>query len=370
MTLATPIEVRRLGRVEYGDGLRLQEQWADAVHAGRARDALFLLEHDNVLTLGRGASSKSAGDPSTHANILRSPEALAGMDVAIFDTPRGGDVTFHGHGQIVGYPIFNLAASRETKDVRRHVRALEEMMIRTAADWGVKAERVDGLTGVWVGRDKIGAIGVRVAKWITSHGFALNVTTDLKWFDLIVPCGIKDRGVTTLARAAGREMPMAEVEDRLEFHAGEIFGRDLARRDVSLTTVGVVVRRGAETLCLERTVERGGFWQIVTGRIEKGETAAQAAAREVEEETGFRVPVTPLGYEHAFAIENPAALGLDASGPPSLGREIVFVADVPAGAESRVAPDEHRRHAWCAATEAIARVKHAGHKRAIKLTTR
>ena len=352
--LTAPIEIRRLGRVEYEDGLRLQEIWTAAVHAGVARDTLFLLEHDDVITLGRGGDS---------SNILFSRNALAEKGVTVHETGRGGDVTFHGPGQIVGYPIFNLAVSRETKDVRRHVRALEELMIRTAADFGVRAERVDGLTGVWVGRNKLGAIGVRVAKWITSHGFAFNVNSDLARFDLIVPCGISDRGVTSLRKELGHVIPLAEVEDRLEQNAAEIFARDLSRRDVHLTTVAVLVRRGAEVLCLKRTAARGGFWQIVTGRIESGETARQAAARELREETGFEVGVKPLEYEHAFALENPEALGLRA---PALGREMVFVAEAPPGAASRVAPDEHEEHAWLSREAALARVRHAGHKRAIR----
>jgi lipoyl(octanoyl) transferase len=141
----------------------------------------------------------------------------------VHETGRGGDITYHGPGQIVGYPIIDLQPDR--CDVHRYVRDLEEVLIRTAADYDVRAHRVEGLTGVWVGRDKLAAIGVRIARWVTSHGFALNVTTDLEFFDLIVPCGIADRGVTSLTRLVGRPLDRASVEDRILAHFAEVFGR-------------------------------------------------------------------------------------------------------------------------------------------------
>ena len=137
------------------------------------------------------------------------------------ETGRGGDITYHGPGQIVGYPILELAPER--RDVHRYIRDLEEVLIRTAADFGVDATRVPGLTGVWVGTDKLAAIGVRISRWVTSHGFALNVTTDLEYFDLIVPCGIADRGVTSLARLRGGPFDIRPVEDRLAAHFAEVF---------------------------------------------------------------------------------------------------------------------------------------------------
>src|SRR5262249_29348953 len=136
---------------------------------------------------------------------------------------RGGDVPYHGPGQVVGYPIIDLKPDRA--DVHRYVRDLEEVLIRVAADYGIAAARVDGLTGVWVGREKLAAIGVRIARWVTSHGFALNVTTDLDCFDLIVPCGIADRGVTSLARLTGRPIDRAEVETRVVAHLARVFDR-------------------------------------------------------------------------------------------------------------------------------------------------
>jgi len=210
------MEVRRLGRVGYADGLALQRALVEDRRAGRVDDLLLLLEHPHVLTLGvRGDRGRS--------HILAPPELLDSRGVEVHETGRGGDITYHGPGQIVGYPILDLRPDR--CDVHRYVRDLEEVLIRVAADFGVAASRVEGLTGVWVGRDKLAAIGVRIARWITSHGFALNVSTDLDYFNLIVPCGIADRGVTSLARLLGRPVDRVSVEDRIAAHFAAVFDR-------------------------------------------------------------------------------------------------------------------------------------------------
>jgi lipoyl(octanoyl) transferase len=210
------LEVRRLGRVPYADALVLQRSLVDDRRAGRVDDLLLLLEHPHVLTLGvRGDGGRS--------HILATSDALGSRGVEIHETGRGGDVTYHGPGQIVGYPIMDLQPDR--CDVHRYVRDIEEVLIRTAGDYGVEAGRVEGLTGVWVGRDKLAAIGVRIARWVTSHGFAFNVTTELEYFNLIVPCGIADRGVTSLARLLGRPVDRLEVEDRIVAHFGDVFAR-------------------------------------------------------------------------------------------------------------------------------------------------
>jgi lipoyl(octanoyl) transferase len=151
------------------------------------------------------------------------PERLASLGVEVHETGRGGDITYHGPGQIVGYPIVDLRPDR--CDVHRYVRDLEEVLIRVAGDYGVTASRIEGLTGVWVGGDKLAAIGVRVARWITSHGFAFNVSTNLDHFKLIVPCGIADRGVTSLAELLRRDIDRADVEDRIALHFAEVFDR-------------------------------------------------------------------------------------------------------------------------------------------------
>jgi lipoyl(octanoyl) transferase len=208
------IEVRRLGVVPYAEALALQREMVEERRAGRVGDLLLLLEHPHVLTLGvRGDGGRS--------NILVSAEALAERAVDVHETGRGGDITYHGPGQLVGYPIIDLKPDR--CDVHRYVRDLEEVLIRVAADYDIKAERVRGLTGVWVGGSKLAAIGVRIARWITSHGFALNVTTDLEYFKMIVPCGIADRGVTSLAALLGRPVPTGDVEERVVRHFEEIF---------------------------------------------------------------------------------------------------------------------------------------------------
>ncbi len=203
--------VRRLGRVSYEDGLALQAKLVEERRAGAIPDTLLLLEHPPVITLG----VKTRQGPK---HIVATPAELAREGVTVHESGRGGDVTYHGPGQLVGYPILDLAPDR--KDVHRYVRDIEEVLIRAAAAFGIEAIRVKGLTGVWVApppgeggtEEKLAAIGVRISRWITSHGFALNVSTDLSHFNLIVPCGITDHGVTSLERRLGRPVTMAEAE--------------------------------------------------------------------------------------------------------------------------------------------------------------
>jgi len=213
------LEVRRLGVVPYDEALAMQRQLVEERRAGRVPDLLLLLQHPAVITLG------VKGDGG-RANIVATGERLAELGIAVHETGRGGDVTYHGPGQIVGYPILDLKPDR--CDVHRYVRDLEEVMIRVCADYGVTAGRIVGLTGTWVGAEKIGAIGVRLSRWITSHGFAFNVSTDLDHFKLIVPCGISDRGVTSLQRATGRHLSLIEAEDAFVRRFQEVFERELA----------------------------------------------------------------------------------------------------------------------------------------------
>lgn len=208
------LDVRRLGRISYAEGLELQQALVAQRAAGEIDDVLLLLQHPHVLTLG-----VKAGESRQH--VLATPARLAELGVEVHETGRGGDVTYHGPGQIVGYPIISLKPDR--CDVHQYVRDLEECMIRVTADYGFTAGRIPGLTGAWVGAEKIGAIGVRIQRWVTSHGFAFNVNTDLDFFKLIVPCGISDRGVTSLQRLVGREIPIPEVEDRFIDHFRQMF---------------------------------------------------------------------------------------------------------------------------------------------------
>jgi lipoyl(octanoyl) transferase len=201
----------------YEEALALQCEIVEDRRAGRVGDVLLLVEHPHVITVG---VRRDGG----RAHIRAAPELLAALGIEVHEAGRGGDVTYHGPGQLVGYPIIDLSPDRQ--DVHRYVRDLEEVLLRVAADAGVSARRVDGMTGVWAGPDKLASIGVRISRWITSHGFALNVTTDLAFFDLIVPCGIAGRGVTSLARL-GCKLKPGEVADLVVARFAEVFERQV-----------------------------------------------------------------------------------------------------------------------------------------------
>lgn len=211
------LEVRRLGLVPYGDAEELQRKLVADRQRHLIADQLLLLEHPPVITRGVRAGAD---------NILASPSVLRQRRVEIHDARRGGDVTYHGPGQLVGYPILLLKPDR--CDVHRYVRDLEEVVIRAVAEFDVRATRIPGLTGVWVGNDKLAAMGVRLSRWVTSHGFALNVTTDLDDFTLIRPCGLTDRGVTSLARLTRAEIPVAAVAACVARRFAEVFEREIA----------------------------------------------------------------------------------------------------------------------------------------------
>ena len=200
---------RDAGLLPYGDALALQKETVRRRVAKEISDTLLLVEHPPVITLGK----------------MSKPEHLLSTrpDVEVVKTPRGGDVTFHGPGQIVGYPILDLTALNQ--DLKKYLGKLEEVMIRAVARYGVQAGRQEGMTGAWVGDRKIGAIGVRVEKWVTSHGFALNANTDLSGFDLIIPCGLKGKGVTSIARETGREVDLDELRRSVVEIFGDVFGR-------------------------------------------------------------------------------------------------------------------------------------------------
>jgi len=212
------LEVHRLGTVSYADGIDLQKRLVEQRKAGLIPDQILLLEHPPVITLG----VKTRDD---RRHIVATPQTLEDEGVEVFESGRGGDVTYHGPGQLVGYPIVDLRPDR--CDVHRYVRDLEQMLIQAVARFNVVAERLPGLTGIWVGDEKLAAIGVRIAKWITSHGFALNVTTKLEHFDLIVPCGIADKGVTSLAKLTGQPIDIAAVIPAVVEAFAEVFDRSI-----------------------------------------------------------------------------------------------------------------------------------------------
>jgi lipoyl(octanoyl) transferase len=209
------IVVRELGTTAYAAGLALQADLVRARRSGALDDQLLLLEHPHVITLGTAAHAE---------HVLLDAAARAARGIELFETGRGGDVTYHGPGQLVGYPIIDLKPDR--CDLHRYLRDIEEVLIRVLAGYGVAADRVAGMTGVWVGGDKIAAIGVRVSSgWITSHGFAFNVATDLDYFSTIVPCGLSRQGVTSLERVLGAAPPAAEVRRAVAERFAEVFER-------------------------------------------------------------------------------------------------------------------------------------------------
>ena len=212
------LQVRRLGRMEYGAAYKIQKEIEAARKQGAGVDTLLLVEHPHVLTLGRRADESA---------VLASPEMLAARGVALFETNRGGKATYHGLGQIVGYPIINLSPERE--DVHAYVRDLEEALIRALADFRVESFRIKGLTGVHTARGKVAAIGVHISRWVTTHGFALNVNTDLSYFDLIIAC--EGEPVTSMHELLGQELNLREVEDRIIARFAEVFRMEVAPED-------------------------------------------------------------------------------------------------------------------------------------------
>lgn len=208
--------IEQLGQVGYAVALEIQRNAVAQRKAGTIPDTLFLLEHPHVYTLGRNTKKE---------NMLRTPEWLAAHGVEVFETDRGGDITYHGPGQLVGYPILDLTQHR--RDISWYMRSLEEVFIRVAQGFGIEAGRFAGVPGVWVGNDKLVAMGVHISRWVTSHGFAFNVNTDLHYFEWIVPCGLHDKGVTSLARLLGRQFEMDAVIERVIDHFGRVFGLEM-----------------------------------------------------------------------------------------------------------------------------------------------
>ncbi len=354
--MKSTLQWHRLGRVEYVDGLELQRQFQESRKSNDVPDTLLLLEHPPVLTLGRGAH---------HSNIIASPEQLTAVGVETFETDRGGDVTYHGPGQIVGYPILHLEADRQ--DVRKYVRALEELMIRTVADFGIVATRIDGWPGVWVpnsrlgGPRKIAALGVHLSRWYTKHGFALNVETDLSHFDLIVPCGIKQAGVTSMRSELNQDISREQVESRIAYHVGDVFDCHVVEATPPERAVVVVVVcvRDQRMLLLHRQNDQGGYWQPVTGMVENHERFESAAVRELTEETGLSVPLRQLGYQQTFVMGEQR--------PPKLVHCVAYGGQSSAEANVVLNHREHQAFEWLPWEQAAARVPYLGLKKAMAL---
>ncbi len=358
-----PAQLRRFGRVFYPAGLRLQKALAAYVSEEARPDQLVLLEHDPVFTLGRNA---------TPADIHMSEAFLASQGVSVHRTDRGGEVTYHGPGQLVAYPICNLRGGRE--DVGRLVRGLEEAMIRTAADFGVTADRLKGAPGIWVetprGMEKLGAIGLHLSKWISTHGIAFNIRPNLDHFRWITPCGFTDKGVCSLASLLGDAAPtFEEAADRLQHHLAAMLALDFQpTRSPSRSVSALTWRRGPtgpEVLLMLRVPAHGLWWQSVTGMMEPGETPEQTAHRELREETGLTGTLRPLGLAHSFWVD-PAIVRFP-DGEPRFNTETCFAMEVAPEAEVRLEPSEHSEYLWCGLDEAQARMKWEGSKASVGL---
>ena len=361
-TPARPAQIRRLGQVLYAAGLRMQRAMAEHVKDGNNPDQILILEHNPVFTLGRNASRD---------DIHVSDGFLQERGVEVFETDRGGQVTYHGPGQIVVYPICNLKDGRE--DVSRLVRGLEEAMIRSAADFGVTATRLAGFPGIWVetprGLEKLGALGIHLHRWITTHGLAFNVDPDLAAFTWITPCGITDKGVCALRSLLGAAAPrLDQAADRLQFHLAEVLGFQAQPTPEPSRSVSALTWRraaaGPELLVMLRQPAQGLWWSSVTGMVDPLETPEAAAHRELMEETGLTGQLSPLDFSHTFWMD-PTIIGLP-EGPLRFNTEICFQVEVDPAAKVRLSLDEHSEYRWCGFQEAHDLMMWEGSKLALK----
>lgn len=336
--------LHRLHLVTYENGMALQQKLVEMRQREEIPDQLLLLEHPPVITLGRGGKVD---------NLLATPDSLQTHGVRFFETTRGGDITYHGPGQVVGYPILHLGEGN--RDVRKYVTNLEEVLIRTVAEYGITAARIEGRRGIWVGNDKIAAIGVRIARWVTSHGWALNVNTNLEHFRLITPCGLHGTGVASIERELGRAVPIEEVREVLAAKFAETFERQLVDRPETIRLIKVVVHDGERVLLLRRRPERGAFWQPVSGTIDDGETPIATARREVIEETGQAAEPLPLDLTQSFLIESQFLASRYPA--PIIASEVVFHAALDSSRPIRIDPLEHDDWGWFPLDEALAKIR-------------
>jgi len=306
-----------------------------------------------VITLGRGGDAK---------NLLAPPDVLRAQRVRFYQTTRGGDITYHGPGQIVGYPILHLGEGN--RDIRKFVTKIEEVLIRTVADYGITATRIEGKRGIWVGENKIAAIGVRIARWVTSHGFALNVNTNLEHFRLITPCGIRGAGVTSISHEIGREISTDEVRSVLVAKFAEVFDRTIVTRPETIRLVKVMVHDDHRVLLLHRRPERGNFWQPITGSIEDGESPIETARREIAEETGNRGEPEELDLQQSFMIESHYLETLYST--PIIASETGFVARLRSDLPIRIDAEEHDDFGWFTFGEAYERIRWTDDREALE----
>lgn len=364
-----PLQARLLGTVEYADGLRAQEVVAEAVREGRVPDQLLLLAHPPVVTLGRRGERSSL-------NV--SEQALAALGIELFHVDRGGDITYHDPGQLVGYPIWRLAGlpsvgatdgPHRGSAARALVWTVEELLIRTLGRLGLRASRREGLTGVWLPGGKVAAVGLRIDRGVTRHGFALDLATPAGAWNVIVPCGLSQERVVSVSTALGRAVPREELLPLLLSEARELLGRPVDEVTPKRESVQVVVfrrRPTLEVLILRRVAQRGGFWQPVTGMLEPGEAPLAAAVRELHEETGLQPDeLRSLGYTHSFLIERGIRPG--APDTPTFLWEHSFAAEVPESATERPDPREHDAARWVAPAEAVELFRWPGNRRAVQL---
>src|ERR1043165_9410804 len=252
-------ELRNLHLITYENAMSLQEKLVAMRQHDEIADQLLLLEHP--------PAAPAAGGAPRRPSLLKTP-------------PGGANITYHGPGQLVGYPIVHLGEGR--RDIRRYVTAIEEVLIQTVAEYGIEAGRGDGRRGIWVGNEKIAAIGLRIARWVTSHGFALNVNTNLEHFRLITPCGLHGTGVTSIAKKIGRAVALDDVRAIVAQKFADVFERELVEVPPTIRLIQVLAHDGkGRVLLLHRKPERGNVWQPVTGSIEIGETAEECARREL-----------------------------------------------------------------------------------------
>jgi lipoyl(octanoyl) transferase len=344
--------MRRLHLVTYENGMAMQETLVARRQKEEIADQLLLLQHPPVITLGRGGKLE---------NLLTGEHQLRTLGVRFYPTTRGGDITYHGPGQLVGYPILHLGEG--SRDIRKYVTRLEEVLIRTVAEFGIETGRSDRNRGIWVGDRKLAAIGVRIARWVTSHGFALNVDPDMSHFQLITPCGIRDAGVVSMSELAGRRITLEELIAPLTRHFAELFDRELVERSHDLHVVKVLPFQGEQILLLRRTAAAGDFWQPVTGSIEPGESDEAAARRELFEETG-QAPrtLTALSLRQSFLVDPEFLPGAE---QPLLVDEVSFAAGIDSSEPIILDSEEHQEYGWFTLDAALQKIRWSNDRESI-----